>query len=161
MKTKIITALFVIFSQAANAQSATAYQWYYINKNLGNTDAYIFTSTKSFTYPKGSSYAFAPISIEKLAQRSVETALENIDASSNGLYVNQISNAARTSFKDEDATMEEIKDQMDKLYRSKQQAFRGSDIKIVLIDISDGEIISEYSLAASKSNYKSGAGNAN
>jgi len=162
MKTKILGSILVILSLRLQAQNATAYQWYFINKNLGGADAYIFTSPKSFTYAKGSSYVFAPVSIEKMAQRSIETALESIDASSNGLYVNQISNGARTSFKDEYATMEEIKDQMSKLYRIKQQEVRNSDIKIVLIDITDGETISEYSLTATKNNsYRRGAANGN
>lgn len=163
MKYKFITFLLVLTSLMGNAQSSTAYAYYFINKNLGGKDVYLFTSPKAFTYPKGSSYAFAPVQFEKKAQRMIEQKLQEYDPSFNGLYVNQISNGANTSLKNLNKTNQEIKDKMLQIYQNqKSTTYRSSNVKIALIDFETGSVLSEYSLPATSLNTKNGnAGNGN
>jgi hypothetical protein len=162
MKLKLMTLL-LLFSIAAKSQTSTAFAWYFINKTGNGKDVYLFTSPKAFTYPKGSSYAFAPVAFEKIAQKTIEQKLKEYDPYFNGLYVNQISNGANTSLKNLENTNQEIKNKMLQIYQDQKNAtYRGSDVKIALIDFETGSMISEYTLPATTIKTKNGsAGNGN
>lgn len=162
MKKNLIISFLALFSVTTKAQNATAYAYYVVSKNLNGKEIYIFTSPKSFQYPKGSNYVFNPIEFEKAAGRSIEKKLKEYDPSFNGLYVNQISNAANTSLKNLENTNQEIKNKMIALYETLQKKqYRPDDIKIIQIDLQTGELLLEYSIAAAKPNSeKKSAGNA-
>lgn len=149
MKTKLLLAILLLSSFALKAQNETAYNYYTINQSLAGKDVYVFTTPKPFKYIKGSNYVFAPVGFEKIAKQSVENKLKTLDPSFNGLYVNQISNGTRTSFKNLQSTNQEIKDKMMEVYNyQKNQNYHGAVI-ILLIDLDTGASLNEYSLSAS------------
>ena len=163
MKTKFIASIFNLSALTLKAQNATAYAYYFVNKDIGSKDVYIFTSPRSFQYVKGSSYVFNPAEFERIARKLIENRLKSYDPSFNGLYVNQLSNGSNTSFKDLKNTNQEIHDKMIRLYQAQQkEQYRPKAVEIVQVDMETGRTLSEYTLAATKlKSPKKGAGNAN
>ncbi|HZW70316.1 MAG TPA: hypothetical protein VFF57_05545, partial [Hanamia sp.] len=84
-----------------------------------------------------------------------------MDASFNGLYVNQISNGTRTSFKDLQATSQQIKEEIMQVYNYQKSQTYHPAVTILLIDMNSGASINKYSLPATSSKSTSGSqGNA-
>jgi hypothetical protein len=151
MKRFFTLTVFLLTGLLVDAQNATAYQWYTINKPVGGKDIYLFTTPKAFTYPKGSTFAFPPVQYEKQAQAIIENKLKEFDPASNGLYINQITNGSRTSFMTYEGTKAEIEQAMQDLFtRLKQSSYRANDIEIVNIDFVTGNTLNTYSLPATK-----------
>ena len=156
MKTKLLIAILLFAGFASKGQNETAFNYYTINQSIGGKDVYLFTTPKPFKYTKGSGYAFAPVQYDKIAQRSIENKLKSMDISFNGLYVNQISNGTRTSFKNFQATNQEINDKMIEIYNYQKSQNYHREVVILLIDIDSGAALNGYLLPATSVKTNSG-----
>ena len=158
----IVLPFLLIASFFSNAQNSTAYAYYSALCNLNGKTAFIFTSPKAFSYPKGSTYLFAPPQYESISKKTVEKAGKAIDPSWNGLYVNQLIEHATSTPTNYNNALQEVKNELTRIYKDQQsQTNRTGTFDFKIVDMETGNEILSYSLAPNTTNSKNGSqGNA-
>lgn len=157
MKTKLFTLLLLILCISVKAQNAIAYNYYAVNCNLTDKNLYVFTVPKAFTYIKGSTYIFAPIVLEKLAEDRIEGFAKQMDPDWSGLYINQLSNGSDTGVSGYQATYQDMQSKMQLIYRENQKlSYRQKPVEIVLINLETGSVTSQYTLPQTLDSNKRG-----